>query len=517
MTETVEGVAKYKGETVSTKGKDPVKIRISLFYDGTLNNRMNIEEREKNSQIYKDNKTKDANSYDNGRTNIAIMEPHVEETADGYDFFFKKYIAGQGALTHESDSFWGYALAIGKSGVPGRAEEGIREAVNFIFNQKDNINTDEHYIQKLTIDVFGFSRGAATARYAIHVIKHGRISSVDDVTGEVTYEWRPLLERINDFYIILDNAVEVKFAGLYDTVLSYFGSQKVSWTTNALQQMAVARANKTLHLAAADEHRSDFPLHKILSAVNQGVGEEYYLPGVHSDVGGSYNTASELDLKKDIDDDKKVYMTTSNEGTDKSEFNWLGNAKGKTMVINEGDPGRLKQDRKDLIAQGWFKENEINMHDVSWTMGENGERIVQTSVLTVAREGIRSAYCNIPLKIMADYARKPDVKLKIDSKLEVRANRILRDEQDLKNLEEIIVKYIAANKNNSKPEDWKPEDWKPDEQVGKKTAIDRDVLKAIRYRHFHFSASKWSAGYKPNFKWDEATQKYKRIREYYDA
>ncbi len=114
---------------------------------------------------------------------------------------------------------------------------------------------------------------------------------------------------------------------------------------------------------------------------------------------------------------------------------------------------------------------------------------------------------------MADYARKPDVKLKINPELEVRANRILRDEQDLKDLEEIIVKYIAAHKNNPTPEDRKP-----DVQIGKKAAIDRDVLKAIRYRHFHFSASNWSAGYKPHFEWDEAAQKYtKRIREYYDA
>jgi hypothetical protein len=516
MTETVEGVAKYKGETVSTKGKDPVKIRISLFYDGTLNNRMNIEEREKNSQIYKDNKTKDANSYDNGRTNIAIMEPHVskkkEDYAGDYDFVFKHYIAGQGALTHEKDSLWGYALAIGKSGVPWRAEEGIRRAVNFIFNQNKSIKTDEHYIQKLTIDVFGFSRGAATARYAIHVIHHGKVAGVDDVTGEVSYEWRPLLERINDFYIILDNAVEVKFAGLYDTVLSYFGSQKVSWTTNALQQMAVARAKKALHLAAADEHRSDFPLHKILSAVNQGVGEEYYLPGVHSDVGGSYNTASEEELKKTKNDDDKVYMLTSDEGLQIKE----GYKTGDEMVIHESyDLKRLEQDREDLIAQGWYHSNEIKIVAKRTNVGGDGDQTEYA--LTVRRQGIRSAYCNIPLKIMADYARKPDVKLKIDLKLEERANRILRDEQDLRDLEAIIIKYMAANKNNSKPEDWKPEDWKPEVQVGKKAVIDRDVLKAIRHRHFHFSASKWSAGYKPHFELDEATQKYKRIREYYDA
>ena len=244
-----------------------------------------------------------------------------------------------------------------------------------------------------------------------------------------------------------------------------------------------------------------------MSAVNQGVGEEYYLPGVHSDVGGSYNTASEEELKNTKNDDDKVYMLTSDEGLQVKE----GYKTGDEMVIHESyDLKRLEQDREDLIAQGWYHSNEIKIVAKRTNVGGDGDQTEYA--LTVRRQGIRSAYCNIPLKIMAKYAREPDVKLKINSKLEIRADRILRDEQDLRGLEAIIDKYMAANKNNSKPEDWKPED-----QVGKKAVIDRDVLKAIRHRHFHFSASKWSAGYKPNFEWDEAAWKFKRIREYYDA
>jgi hypothetical protein len=511
MSQVGEGVAVYKGEEVSTEGKKPIKIRISLFYDGTLNNRLNIEERETNSDIYKNIKKKDRASYDNGRTNIAIMEPHVD-AADGYDFFFKQYIEGQGTFTRGKDSTVGYALALGQSGVPWRAEQGIRDAESFIYNQNKDISTDKHYIQKLSIDVFGFSRGAATARYAIHVIKHGRISGINNATGEVVYEWRPLLERINDFYVIKKDAVEVTFAGLYDTVLSYAGSQLVSWTTNALQQSAVARAKKALHLAAADEHRKDFPLHRIVSAVNKGVGEEYFLPGVHSDVGGSYNQANENLLKKETDESEKVYMLPNNEGSDKLALDWLGRAKGDTMVIHEGDPETLRKDRDDLIAQGWYRPDEITLHELIWDdLGRPTH-----AMLTVWRKGIGSAYSNIPLKIMAKYARKPDVKLKISSELEVVADRILRDEQDLIELEKIIVKYIAAHKSDSKPEDWKPEDWKPDEQIGKKTGIDRHSLEAIRHRHFHFSA-KWAIGYMPNFEWDGKTRKFIRVREYYDA
>lgn len=501
-------------------GKDPLKIRVALFFDGTLNNRMNIKEREKD-ELGKENKAgkkfrKDpSNSYDNGRTNIAIMEPHVDDTADGYDLFYKHYIEGQGTFTHKEDSLKGYAFAVGKSGVPWRAEVGIRKAVESITNDI-NIKHNQHYIAKLTIDVFGFSRGAATARYAIHVILDGRISGFNDYTGQVYYEWRPLAKRLNESMLeIEEKAVKVQFAGLYDTVLSYVASQRLSWTTNALQQMAVARAKKALHLAAADEHREDFPLHRIVSAVKNGSGEEYFLPGVHSDVGGSYNLANEIEIEEEKNESLKKYMRSSNEGSDKEfELDWRGRPKDKkTMVIHEGHSDRLKQDREDLIAQGWYKPNEISVHDVQWDDFGNPSH----AMLTVSRNNIRSAYSNIPLKIMARYARAPDVNLKISSELEKRANIILEPEEDLVKLEVVINDYIAANKNNSKPEDWKLEDWDPNDKFGKKSVIDRDTLKAIRHKHFHFSASKWGPGYKPNFEWDAKEKKYKRKRYYYDA
>ena len=490
------------------KNKTPLKIRISLFFDGTLNNRDNIEEREKNSDIYKKNKTKDGvNSYDNGRTNIAIMEPHVSEKtgdyAGNYDFVYKAYIAGQGGLSGEADSVCGYALAIGKSGVPNRAEEGIHKAVGFILADTDNINPLKHYIEKLTIDVFGFSRGAATARYAIHVLFNGRISRIDDETGEVYYEWKPLFQRLNDFRYDINAAdVEVCFAGLYDTVLSYMGSQKLPWSSNVLQQKAVARAKKVLHLAAADEHRNDFPLHNIDSAVKKGVGEEYYLPGVHSDVGGSYNTANEIQVQQETDESKKVYMLPSNEGLDIKE----GKKMGEVLVLNEGtDRDILEKDRSDLIQQGWYLNEEIKVAPKISANTTKWEDAQPEYTLTVRRQGISSAYCNIPLKIMAEYARKSDVRLKISTELEKRAQIILEPEKELQQLEEKIRSYMSSTKH-SKAEDW----------IAEKEPRNSPELKKIRHKHFHFSA-KPGAGYSPRFVWDEAAWKYRRERYIYDA
>ncbi len=467
--------------------KEPKTFRISLFFDGTLNNRVNIKEREKDSDVYRDFRVPgEPTSYDNGRTNIAIMEPHMEKKADGYDFYFKEYIEGQGTLDLEGDSFKGYALGGGTTGVADRADKGIDKAVNKVLSATD-FSMDDDYIKKLTIDVFGFSRGAATARYAIHVLFEGRSPHVNQYTGELLYEFEPLHRRLQKWgYTIKPEAVEVCFAGLYDTVLSYYGSQYFSFTNNVLQQKAVARAKKSLHLAAADEHRKDFPLHNIKSAKAKG-GEEYFLPGVHSDVGGSYNQASELALEAETNESKKVYMLTSDEH----------------LVINRGSRKSLEQDRDYLIKQGWYLEDEIEIVEEPKLQNNYGPyQQYETHYyrLKVTRNNIRSAYCNIPLKIMAEYARKPDVNLKIDDKLEDRANIILEPEADLQKLEGIIKNYMVSV-GDSKPDDW----------IGKNASLNTPELKAIRHKHFHFSASKLGAGYKPRLK------NNRRVRYIYDA
>ena len=512
MTQQGEGsiVQAAEPEKEDPVEKKPLNIRLILCNDGTLNNRKNIEEREKNSKIYNDFKTDDANSYDNGRTNIAIMEPYLitekNDYGGDYDFVFKHYIPGQGALTHEKDSTPGYALGVGVSGVAARAEEGIKEAMALIMAQ---IDPTKYYIAKLTVDVFGFSRGAAAARYAIHVILHGKISNIDSETKKVSYEWSPLAQRLIDaHYEVKENAVEICFAGLYDTVLSVLGSQKplLRWLNKAYQQNAVSHAKKVLHLAAADEHREDFPLHTIKSAKKNG-GEEYFLPGVHSDIGGSYNMASETALNKEADENKKVYMLASNEGSKEGsdhepKRNWRGKVKDDSMEINEGDPAAMKNDRAELIKQGWYAENETTCHDDKWDEYGNATH----SYLTASRQNISSAYCNIPLKIMAEYARKPEVKLKIDDKLEDRANKILGADTNLSAFEQKIKSYIANNKD-SKPEDW----------IGDEALIKYPELKAIRHAHFHFSASKTSVGYAPNFELDKSSGKNRRRRAYVDA
>ena len=71
------------------------------------------------------------------------------------------------------------------------------------------------------------------------------------------------------------------------------------------------------------------------------------------------------------------------------------------VLFENSNRTRLEQDRADLITQDWDEEGDPAYY-----------------ALCAKRPGIGSAYSNIPLKIMAEYARKPDVKLNIDTKLD---------------------------------------------------------------------------------------------------
>lgn len=505
------------GEAISAlfKEKEPepdpdktgIKIRVALFFDGTLNNRNNIERREKaeiaqgkpepepqfdekgkkiktDAELYNENRDPSGpNSYDNGRTNIAIMEaqvPQILSKEGDYDFWLKLYIEGQGTFNDKSDSLMGYSMGGLSSGVPRRAGKGISEAVMKIERvlTDNGMPPEKYYIELLTVDVFGFSRGASTARQSIHQMVKSTL--------------RPMYARLRGvgYHDTKKSAVKVCFAGLYDTVLSYWAGQYLH-TEWLLDMKAVTEAEKVIHLAAADEHRLDFPLTNIRSAKLKGNGKEYFLPGVHSDIGGSYNLAIDLSLQQNISDDQKEYMRTSDEGPDKPDH--------RGRIINKGALNLLQADQEKLLALGWYLPREIDIVDITPAIppheGPHGmvPGYPAQGVLVVNRKNIRSGYSNIPLKIMAEFAREKGVK--IDNELEKNANNILSTESDLKDLESKIKNYVSSTTESS------ADHWLTDPDMG-----------PIRNRHFHFS-SKIKTGYKPRFGEDKVT----RMRYIVDA
>ncbi|MCP3893394.1 MAG: hypothetical protein GY706_02000, partial [Bacteroides sp.] len=237
MTELCEGSYKppsLEKEEDDPKDKEPLTIRMHLLFDGTNNNRTNIAEREKfevgegnDSKAHQQFGTKDS-SYDNGLTNIAIMEPHIVDGKDkgGYSFVVKVYVEGQGTLNLAEDiTLRGKALAIFESGIYRRARKGIDDAFNILVKFLDKKSPKRYFIKQVDIDVFGFSRGAATARHAIHVM----------TTGETIANHPLLLERfrLRGYAGMSKKRIKIVFAGLYDTVVSVNASQLApAWLAN---------------------------------------------------------------------------------------------------------------------------------------------------------------------------------------------------------------------------------------------------------------------------------------------
>ncbi len=212
-------------------------------------------------------------------------------------------------------------------------------------------------------------------------------------------------------------------------------------------------------------------------------------------MGGSYNKANEAKIEANASD--KKYMLTTEEN--------------KT-ILESLDRKVLEDDMAYLIKLGWYindksqKKREI---EIESSFNESGyspyddDYVTNVRKLKVNRTNISSAYCNIPLKIMAKYARGKGVKLKLNDKLDDRAQIILKPHGILKELEGEIEKYMATKKGNGKS---KAEDWIGEGKELNKFLIDNK----IRHDHFNFSSHP-GAGYSPLIK------NGKRIRYVYDA
>jgi len=411
------------GETVFLPPKDPedseednserIRVRISIFFDGTLNNRVNTEHRVEGTDIYEKNEGQ--GSFENDYTNVAKMERYIEDAKD-YDITLSTYIEGPGTVDEQSDKMRGYAFGTGKSGVKEKVKKGIIDVVTKITQklEKDNI------VEQLTLDVFGFSRGAAGARNFIHESLQSGQNPIKDRIVEKGYE----VEK-----------VEMCFAGLYDTVSSH--GLNFSNDTETLKLDAVRSAKKVIHLVAAEEHRENFSLTTIESA--GGKGQEIYLPGVHSDIGGSYVDPTSEDMV--------VYKSYSSK--------------------------RAAEDRDQLVAAGWYHEDEIKLKtSIMHAMKPPARR----TALHVRRDGIVNQYSRIPLHIMARYARETGIGIK--GKLE----GVEKVPSALSDAKQKIEKYVASHSRSS------AEDWHHNESW----------LRKLRHDCMHFSA-RYEFGNGPRF------------------
>ena len=318
--------------TCKEKEENPVKtsvVRISLFYDGTLNNRTNA------SQVREGQR-----SYDTSESNVARLEAGVNGPSSlSEDHSGNLYIEGIGTTNNEDDSARGYALGTGDTGVTAKGERGIQDLIS----EFEGFNIPRANQITLYIDFFGFSRGAAAARYS------NWFATQSEQTVEKTLTQKG--------YKI--TKVTVQFMGLFDTVASYAVDHDND--TDELHLNTLSNVNTVIQLAAAEEHRLKFRLTNINSSGEKGT--QLFLPGVHSDVGGGY-----------VDQSNETNLQVLD----------IGGLHGSKFIER-----RLNQERTWLTGLGWYIDNELT-DDKYWIK------------LIANRQNIGNAYSFIPLHMMID-------------------------------------------------------------------------------------------------------------------
>ena len=385
--------------------EDAVNVTVAVFFDGTQNNRKNTEARLEHKKAATDltkNKTiaeqyifEDGSSFENDYSNISRGEPHYEKKDEEKHKQLSVYIEGIGTKNYEEDTWFpGVALGQGETGVPAKVKKGcvdvakeIQEATSELESKKINI---------LTINTFGFSRGAAAARYFIYKIskRKGQVKRYHPRHGRpINYsvDWGTLGEELDKLGINVKMLI-VRFVGLYDTVASYGFDHETD--TEDLHLDAINKANYVFHIGADDEHRANFIRTDIGSAGTRG--KEVLFPGVHSDIGGGY-------LKTESETAKVVF---------------------KSHFLNKG-----RTERQYLINQGWYNPEELILD--KW----NGH-------LEATRTDISNRYSFIPLHCMSEYGKTKAVDFKI--------NKIIEDypikDDILKWAKQELDKYIAGNR-----------------------------------------------------------------------
>ena len=165
--ETVEqkgaeaGVSYNKVQPISPADKpvNTIDVSLNLFFDGTLNNKTNTQAGSRQAAP--------EGSYANDFSNVAKGYDAVDPNAQNQVSY---YIEGIGTVDMKSDGdTFGYpirgaGMGMNERGVKAKATKGCvkgAEAIQMKFSGKT--------IDVLTVNVYGFSRGAAAARHFLHI------------------------------------------------------------------------------------------------------------------------------------------------------------------------------------------------------------------------------------------------------------------------------------------------------------------------------------------------------------
>lgn len=331
-----------------------VTVRLGVFFDGTGNNRVNSQigaDCQAMAEVYGGVHIKECggrhtdpgSSYSNSPTNIARLAGLYRQqrkaivNADGIYVYGAVYVSGVGTTSGGRDSrVSGQGFGRGTTGVVAKVSRGIKKLADALqMFESDNPGCA---IGALELDVFGFSRGAASARHlANEVLKKSR-GALDPVLD-------PRKLPLSDSFSWASGSVRLKVIGLFDTVAAVGGISDLGSVRDAVNKrvnlfLPPGCAQQVLHLVAGDEHRRNF----VLNSVKPDWPREIVLPGSHSDIGGGYQPQEVEKVSLFRPRRSLVSVSTPYDATDA----WLqAHAELSTL-----DPGRLIDPTDDSASLG---------------------------------------------------------------------------------------------------------------------------------------------------------------------
>jgi peptidoglycan hydrolase-like protein with peptidoglycan-binding domain len=229
---------------LSTPPVGPV-LQVGLFFDGTWNNRSDDLPKRCESNIAK------------------LYELFDGDLVTRFGYYYEGVGTGNVVV---SDKYTG---GLGGRGAQDRIERAFDDLRQLLQKNPG---------ASLELSLFGFSRGASTARSFVNQLFAD--------PSRIGVGKRPF--------------AKIAFVGLFDTVGS-FGIPGDSDEAGHDLSVHVSRIQRLVHLVARDEKRSLFPLTRIRipgSPVLPTGWEERTYPGVHADLGGGYgNEKSRQELQ----------------------------------------------------------------------------------------------------------------------------------------------------------------------------------------------------------------------------
>ncbi|MBM2578103.1 DUF2235 domain-containing protein [Jannaschia sp. Os4] len=312
--------AGLSGDVTSVAATCPkTALEIGCFFDGTFNNAVNA------------GIGGETGSYANARSNVSLLSD-VYKDGDGYDVvnengtgvcrkFRSEYFPGIGTTDGEEDSrLTGGAFGMGSTGVESIVANAAIRIGTVINEASPGIEPEE-----IVLDVFGFSRGAAAARYFVNAFRQ----------GFVAYE--PWIGRNVYGRLPEDRNIRIRFVGVFDTVAS-IGLAGVEYNYGANVHLHTKQADRIFHITADDEYRTNFPLNDN----EPGGGERLRMPGAHGDVGGGYRDQGD---------------TAPIQGTEHAQFPTRGMAEG-WRADREATPATAAE------AAPWLEDGFILPHQL---------------------------------------------------------------------------------------------------------------------------------------------------------